>query len=521
MVELLVFSDEILLSIAYHLRYHPSGLSTAYAGLRQLSLTCQRLRRIAQEVLFQNAAIPRSHSTLEESGLTSLSLFVRSVLEHDDLADKVKALEIEAVNPSFHKEFERCIENEETSHGETCACGWTTLAPSVEAFINSNPSFRRLKLRRSSWWTQLSMGNQSLLVGLLLRRIRTLCSLSLDIYASEYSNEFRSQCIYRTDLFGYLLLEPNFTPALVPGLANLTSFSSTNVLAPDFIELPHLCALQIGLDHDRHWATDPKISLWHKPPGFQLSDTITRLTVILSITDFLRPVNLEWKSKYRHLNLLINSLPNLTHLSVRFTKPDLEQLGDPNVRPTGSYDHILPVIASPSVQSLTLDTTDLGLVATRDWDVEFAVHFLMRGMQPITDLRYFPSLRELTAPAPAFLAANKAGAKCQLPSTIERIGIIDTMTSTYRYVAFLLENQALWPGLKEVALWQDIWREPFFEDQRLLPPDLTGGDGNTGDGNDDSWKEKFKVSEDGWGKLEGAGIRVVRHLHCEREGWRG
>jgi hypothetical protein len=133
-------------------------------------------------------------------------------------------------------------------------------------------------------------------------------------------------------------------------------------------------------------------------------------------------------------------------------------------------------------------------------------------MRPITTLTGLPQLRRLCAPQSASFYVDQSFETCNLPVTIESIGIIDSSKAANRYAEHILENRENWPHLAMIKLWiSGVFDRKHREREARIMEESDEEEA-------DEWKQHFEVGNSIWEEAKSSGIKMRKMQH--QEGWR-
>jgi hypothetical protein len=134
-------------------------------------------------------------------------------------------------------------------------------------------------------------------------------------------------------------------------------------------------------------------------------------------------------------------------------------------------------ISSPDVEMLVINTSPLNDLeiaveesdAWYDWRRQqdpWAELRYMRWTQqltPIESLTPFTKLRKIVAAQEAFFSVDESFSVCELPASVEEIGMVDTTCAIDRWLRWMLENKYTYPNLKIITFWgrSSTWRNDF------------------------------------------------------------
>jgi hypothetical protein len=143
---------------------------------------------------------------------------------------------------------------------------------------------------------------------------------------------------------------------------------------------------------------------------------------------------------YAHFRTTTRSLASLAHLHLQLTSSFNEWQAAHLPRVT--YDNIISTLKSKSLEHLSLGVSKLkGKLTDEDF---------VDKLRPITTFARLPNLRRFDALEEAFFSVDRNFHVCELPATIQNIGIIDATWACKRYAKHLLDNREKWPALDKV-----------------------------------------------------------------------
>jgi hypothetical protein len=506
MAGILDLPNELLLNIADRLR-HDGLMSRTYSrkhkDLRQLALTCRQLLPIAQDALYSDAFIGTTRSA--QNGPTRIARFARTLLKRPDLASKVKVLRLKTTSdPPAHSRT--CVRSPFAM--DDCDCGWKEIVDLCRTFLETTKTETGLSLLDRSWINWLEQRHEPALAGIILFLTPAVRTLTLELQnkgsgrgMDGHRRVFDAEHIELRQLFGTLPEHPEFAIEQVLGLNNVTKLYTAGWVPSSIIALPRLEASKLSLLNHRYSNAPLHLKRHSGLGGLTLSTTLKRLTVRLDVSIAYSAVAPGPNTMHTHLGTTMKGLTSLTHLYLQLTS-SFEH--SDIYLPPGTWDKVILTLESNSLLHLMMDASDVD-DSIEDYESYEAV---VDSMRPITTLTRLPRLRKLCAPQSAFFSIDHDFEKCDLPMTIETIGIINPSKAANRYAEHILENREKWPHLSIIRLWMDgrhLEREP-----RLMEDSY--------EEEDDEWKEDFNVSNSIWKEMKSSGIKTKRMRG--REGWR-
>ena len=450
MSEFLDLPEELLLAIVNRVQYDTSTSRQDYRDLRSIALSCLKLRPIAQEVLHTEVTIQRARSL---RGLNNLAYLARTLIQRPDLALKVRTLDLGIIgNPVMHSsDCSHLIHPEE----QDCTCRLKGVISLCIVYLRTVITIDGLSLHNQSWVKNIREGLQLAIVGLILCITPRLESLALGYRKQRlaYPTGFHTKPIGMehigfNDLFGSATEIPGFSIERIKGFTKLTRLSTNTFPTANILRLPQLEALELGLLDNQYNEAPTYIRRSINSADITLSTTLIHLVVQLDKLALYSDRVIEMAGMYKHLRNTIKNLAALKYLSLNFGcswgNRFNTELGDLS---EASYEYVTSKLESLSLTHLTLDIED----TKRTWFDESYDAVLVEEIYPMTSFVRLPNLRYITAPQEAFFTPHDYD-KCDLPTSIEVIGIISPTHATTDYISHLLGHQERWPNLRLTRL---------------------------------------------------------------------
>ncbi|KAF2126725.1 hypothetical protein P153DRAFT_368788 [Dothidotthia symphoricarpi CBS 119687] len=529
---------ELLLQIAGYLK----GDNDA---LRHLALTSRWFLSAAQEALYQEIIVEKTYDRdhPRTKTLVQTSYLFRTLFARPDFCRKVRALRLHVLEWETSHSAD-CVE---TQHHETepglewkCSCDFAKIQDlCVQAVQGTEmrlwltkmtpyPAIPRRKRYQQyrGWLKDIHYEYQPALVAVLLHILPSLESLSLK------THNVSGKAL--TTLLGVGNMQGNFSSRLVPGLSALQSLTTTFLPPWTVMTLPTLHTLHIKTgDIDTIGGTDyhpVDVSPGEPMDHSHVCTNITTLILDLNVTVLTRNLNLYEGELYGLLHNLLSHLDALRHLEIRlFHNDDMSHHTDIDEGEVLSYGDLMPLLQVPTLETLTIDTSDVDWEKYADNGTGQAYELWQAdGIEPL-DLpshgwRYLVPdlmhLRRLVLPQEALFFHYRTDSRydfqldqenflpCLLPPSIEIVEVIDSTRMLNHWAKYVLMHRHQFPSLKQVVLWCDRLPTPLIQDQRFRQETPNGEESEESDDNRE-YKLEDDVDDEVWGALQGIGVELV------------
>jgi hypothetical protein len=420
-----------------------------------LALVARRFRSIAQDALHTFVSV---RDLRVETESYRVGYLARTLIERPDLACKVQELDL-ALMWKVYSHEEAC-----KSSTNKCVCHWDDMKNLFLGFLDTR------ELSTKTWAEALKAGFEEAMAGVVLHLLPALHTLTIDNYHQTKYPDFDGNKVLvprRIDthyLFGIPVHE--FDPSLVPGLANLKHIRSSAHIPWQLIGLSSLKTLHIGiLPTILNYPFDVPIST-------NVTSTITSLTLPMNLVVLENDYMNDIDGRYEYgifSEKLFEGLTRLKRLNIRLYRnceSRGSRLGDHKTTPPGSssYDRLLSMFYSSSLETIVLDTSDVDTRAVKNW--KSGRNYLESCVDPLSSLRRFPNLKTIIAPQQAFFTSRvQSFPPITYPPSISSIGIIDPSPEIADYVGLIGRiKQAYTPDLSNIEFWCD--RNPPLESVR-------------------------------------------------------
>ncbi|KAI4666998.1 uncharacterized protein J4E92_004166 [Alternaria infectoria] len=362
----------------------------------------------------------------------------------------------------------------------------------------------------------LVRGVDTALIGIILCITPALGTLSLTTLDSPlYYEQDKNNAVWAEveNLFELISRHVSLSDCF-QGLSSLTRLSTNGRAPSSWLSLPRLEAARFDLFEDPLATIDYANTMTsHITPGATVSTTLTRLVIQPEFESLYCYEATHMEGVYGQFRSVVSGLPNLTHLFIlyRAVVDPYDEFRLPHL-PRGSFAHIVSHLKSCSLTDLTLDVEP----ALKDLVRYIAMIEYIHDTTPMTTFAGLPKLRSLNAPQDAFFSAKYGTFRtCRLPTTIEKIGIMDSTYETKRYLKHLLDRQTEWPNLKTIKLGESPCND------QSVHPDESDDDASESDAG-----ERRKLSEVDDSIYEQARSRDLRVEKVQdrtawKKGWEG
>jgi hypothetical protein len=243
-----------------------------------------------------------------------------------------------------------------------------------------------------------------------------------------------------------LLKSQELSTKLIKDLALVTQVHTNSFPPVRILQLPKLGTLELRL-FDNHGSWDLPNTMTYKPLDPMLYSVLTRLFVYLYISALCSSNG----GIYDHLKKTIKDLLSLTSLSLYSRNVFIDRAdGSPYQLRAGSYAHVTSTLEHISSKRLILLIEEAGAELKTFENKPF-----LDGLRPITTFALLPELQSLAASQEAFCSYHKdyeAIDTCDLPTTIERIGITNSTDEINEYITHVLDHQRDWRKLSLIRL---------------------------------------------------------------------
>jgi hypothetical protein len=307
-----------------------------------------------------------------------------------------------------------------------------------------------------AWVEALKAGFEAAIAGVVLHLLPTVHTLTIeDYHQTKHSDTNGNKVLVprRIDthyLFGISVHE--FNPNLVPGLANLKHIRSSAHIPWQLISLSNIGILPTILNYP-----------FDVPLSTNATSIITSLTIPMNLVvlenDYLNDI--DGRNEYISFSeKLFDGLTRLKRLHIqvyRNCETRGSRLGDHKTAPPGSssYDKLLSMFSSSSLETIVLDTSDVDTRAIENWKP--GRNYLESCIDPLTSLKQFPNLKTVIAPQQAlFTSQFQSFPPVLYPPSIQSIGFIDPSPDISDYVDLISKIKHVYtPNLSNIEFWYD------------------------------------------------------------------
>lgn len=258
--------------------------------------------------------------------------------------------------------------------------------------------------------------------------------------------------------------------ARIPGLANLQSLSANCQIPLLFIRLPHVTRLEM------HAKEADYIATWSPADDeASLSEYSTNIEEIYLSTDYIMLTNEALNNThYKTPVLILQHATKLVSLLVSITRSQ-------NTRPyrRGSYRTLIENL-SPSiieVETLVIDVGDMSkqyFYPRGSLDDPDKPRRYVLSLSSMRTLSHFTKLRKIVAAQEALFDAEPWFMACELPQSIEEIGIVNTTRAVHLWANHIRDslmsirtsdcpNPVNYLNLKTIKLWVENEKTSHFD----------------------------------------------------------
>ncbi|KAH7069081.1 hypothetical protein BKA63DRAFT_100920 [Paraphoma chrysanthemicola] len=286
------------------------------------------------------------------------------------------------------------------------------------------------------WMQNIKDGSQLAVLGVILASTHGLQTLAINRYAGFYltddSELIKPHYFTLSGIFGSLLHSSEVTTSHIPGLADLRSLSCVGLVPCDLIQLPHLRALQFGLQN-RQWRDAPQAI---RLPSPAVTDKLSTPATHLKVTVDVGCLVAASDGIREHLKELTGRLDGLRHLTFDLQPLLRCQYEWPYDVLFGDFQTLATKIPTSEIETRVIDTQDL-----RNAELGFNEHGLesrkpqrwVECLRPARSVDYLANLRKIVASPELFFSLDEHFLICDLPYCLQEINIFDTTFALHRH----------------------------------------------------------------------------------------
>lgn len=530
MVGLLSLPDELLTMIANELRNDPTRrAANTQIDLLNLALTCSSLTGSVYEILY---SCPRLLEPQTDDSRFSGALLARTLLSRPELMDRVQDLRISITGASKVVTHTEECDWSEFGEIDVCHCGWLEVAHRFKDAISASRLYGHPGPTSYKWMRGIRHGKELPILGMLLACLPNLKHLSLEDCGTATGNNLRLRSL-EVDMwkvFGLIEAYDQVAWHPVPGLTKLQALKIDRLPPPSLLCLPSLTSLSFIADS---WSVIQSIPVFSfhdidetRVPTAPLSCSVRKVTMRTDIHWLYAKYRAEEDAQAAYI---LQQLSNMSSLVIEIGWP--QSYFNNSIISDDGYGHAVDKLNCPNLRELTIDITRLHTQVRAYNRSFFPLHLpipaeILRGefdafsvddmdprqvwlLSPAASLAKFGSLTRLVAPMGLFLALKPGFRFCELPLTIEHIGIFDVSNMIHVWAESILQNMEMHQSLSVIELWQcreddskfflnDIRLSVEFYEEYVLE--------------DSAWLDMvakcLKVDPEVWDKMKDHGITV-------------